>query len=378
MRKNLAGVVTFLAAALATAQAQQFSITPLATFANNGWLAPNGTAGSTYEFLTTSGDQRSIAYGNGAVYLSTGTAAAPAVRILNPLTGADLGFLDMTGVSGGARALVNLGVGADGAIYGANLQTALGDTAPFKVYRWANNSAAPVVVYSGAPLAGARLGDSLDVMGSGANTRIAAGFGSSPVIAGNNGYVILDPTLGTGQAISFSTTPPNAGDFRLGITFAGTGTVLGEQGGGAADTRWTSFSGGTGTLLGSLALTIAGERQMDYAMINGVPYLATLETGGSATASTVRIYDMTTPGSPLFLGSLKTATSANANGNGTGGIAWGAVTDNGNGTATAQLFAMNSNNGLQAFLVTVPEPGTATLALLGFGVMAFRKRQLRK
>lgn len=377
MRRNLAGVVTFLAAAFATAQAQQFSIAPLSTFGNNGWLAPNGTAGSTYEFLTTSGDQRSIAYGNGSLYLATGTAAAPAVRILNPLTGADLGFLDMTGVSGGVRALVNLGVGADGAIYAANLQTALGDANPFKVYRWANNSAAPVVVYSGAPLAGARLGDSMDVMGSGADTRIAAGFGSTPVIAGNNGYVIIDPNGSTAQAVSFSTTPPNAGDFRLGITFAGTGTVIGDQGGGAADTRWTSYSEGTGTLLGNLTLTIAGERQMDYAMINGVPYLATVETGGSATASTVRIYDLSTPDSPLFLGSLKTATSANANGNGSGGIAWGAVTDNGDGTATAQLFAMNSNNGLEAFLVTVPEPGAATLALLGLGVAAFRKRVLR-
>lgn len=377
MRISLFGACALLAS-IAASQGQ-FSIAPLSTFGNNGWLAPNGTAGSTYTHLTTSGDQRGIAYGNGSLYLSAGAAGTPMARILDPVTGADLGFLDMTGVTGGARMLVNLGVGADGAVYGANLNTALGDASPFKVYRWANNTAAPVIVYAGGPLAGARLGDSMDVIGSGANTRVVAGYGSSPAIVGNNGYVIIDPTLQTGQNISFSGTSPAAGDFRLGIAFgANSGTVYGDQGGSASDTRWTSYSGGTGTLLGNLALTAAGERQMDVITMNSIQYLATVETGGGVNASTVRIYDLSTASSPQFLGSLKLATTANANGNGTGGVAWGQVTQNPDGTSTAPLFAMNSNNGLQAFSVTVPEPGSAALAMLAISAVLWRNRKSAK
>jgi hypothetical protein len=361
-----------------SAQAQ-FSISPLSTFGNNGWLAPNGTAGSTYEYLTTGNNERSIAYGNGFLYLSAGNATTPMVRILNPTTGADLGFLDMTGVAGGVRVLVSLGVGADGAIYAANLQTALGDSAPYKVYRWANNSAAPALVYSGGGLVGARLGDSMDVIGSGADTRLVAGFGSSTTISGTSGYLVVDPTSQSAQVIGFSGTPPASGDFRLGLTFAGNSTtVIGDQGGTASDTRLTTFSGTTGTFVTSLTLSAVSERQMDYAMINGVPYLATIETGNATTASTVRIYDMVNANSPLLLGSLKLATSANANANATGGVAWGAVVDNGDGTATAQLFAMNSNNGIQAFTVTVPEPGTASLLFIAFGALAFRKKCVRR
>jgi hypothetical protein len=76
---------------------------------------------------------------------------------------------------------------------------------------------------------------------------------------------------------------------------------------------------------------------------------------------------MTNPSVPALVASSKLATSANPNTNGTGQTTWGTVTGK-----TATLYAMNTNNGIQAFTVTVPEPsstalfGIATIALSFF------------
>ncbi len=350
----------------------QFSISPLSSFGGgDGWLTS-----VEYSALVTSGDNRGLAYGNGHLYLQAGTAAAPTVRVLDAANGSEVGSLNMTGVTGGARALTAIGVGGDGAIYGGNLQTALSGTSLYKVYRWASEISAPTVAYTGNPLNGARLGDSLAVIGSGANTRVAAGFATTPAIAGNNGYAIIDPTAGTHTQVVFGGTPPAAGDFRLGIAFgADSSTVLGDQGNVANDTRLTSYSGGTGTLVATLSLSAAAERMMQYNVINGLPVLATIETGGGATTGTVRVYDMSNPNTPVLLVSGKNQTGAvTANLNGTGGIAWGNVTGNLDGTASANLYAMNSNNGIEAFVVVIPEPGIASLTLLGLGTLAFWRR----
>lgn len=371
-------VSSVLACIFAAAPAHaQFTLSPLVGFGgSDGWVSTNEYYGASA--LDGTGNQRALAYGNAHVYLQTGTAALPQVKILNPNTGAEVGSLNMTGVSGGARLLSGLGVGGDGAIYGCNLQTALSGANLFKVYRWATEASTPTLVYSGNPLTGARLGDSFDVSGSGSSTRAGAGFAATPAIAGNNGYAIIDTTGGTHTQVTFSGTPPAAGDFRLGIAFGGsTSVVLGDQGNAANDTRLTSYSGGAGTLTATLTLSSASERQMDYTVLGGVPLLATIETGSGATTGTVRVYDMSNPLAPLLLGSLKNQTgTVTPNGNGTGGAAWGdAYYDS--GLWKAPLYAMNSNNGLEAFLVAIPEPTSAGLALLG-GAMLLARSIRRK
>jgi uncharacterized protein (TIGR03382 family) len=50
---------------------------------------------------------------------------------------------------------------------------------------------------------------------------------------------------------------------------------------------------------------------------------------------------------------------------------------NGDGSFSQTLYAMGSNQGIQAFTVTVPEPGAATLALLGGSAWLLR-RKLRR
>lgn len=343
----------------------QLSIAPLATFGgSDGWLAP-GEGG--YTFLGTGNLERGLAFGNDHLYLVSRNGGNN-IRILDKLTGADLGTLNNTGISGGTFAVNTVAVGGDGAIYVNNLTTQ-STTSPLKVYKWAAEGAVPAVAYTGnASLAGSRVGDSFAAIGSGASTRLAMGYGSAPAVAGNNGYAIVDPTAGTATAVAFSGTPPNAGDFRLGVTFSDTSHVLGSQ--GSSLFRYTSYSGTSGTLLASPAFPdpagATADRLLAYAIVGGLPLLAVQSIGDSH----VSLYDVTDPATPIWLASANnTSGSLTANGNGTGELTWGDISGN-----TAHLWAMSSNQGIQAFVVTVPEPGTFALGAFGIGLLALCRK----
>ena len=353
----------------------QVTLAPLSSFGGgDGWLAP-GEGG--YTFLGTANNERGLAFGNGDLYLVSRNGGN-FIRILDPLTGADIGSLNTTGVSGGTFAVNTIGVGTDGAVYVANLTTQ-STTSPYRVYSWANNGATPTVAYSGnGGLAGARLGDSLAVIGSGASTLLAAGYNSSPVVTGNNGYAIISPTAGTATAIGFTGTPPNAGDFRLGLTFTDSSHVLGTA--GSSLYRDTSFSGSSGTLIGSPGIPdpagATADRLLSYTLLDGVALLAVQSIGDSH----VSLYNATDPNAPVYIGALNnTSGSLTANGNGTGELAWGAVTANGDGSFSETLYAMSTNQGIQAFVVTVvPEPATCSLLALGLVAVACRKKFRRQ
>ncbi len=373
----LAAVVAAVCAG-STASAQ-FSITAMSSFSpnNDGWWAPLEAG---YAHLEGTGDrQRGLDFGNGELYLVSRALSTTSVRRLDSLSGAEVGNLSMTGVTGGTFTMNKVGVAADGIIYGANLTaTANAAGSPYKVYSWANAAAAPVVKYSGAPLAAVRTGDSFAVSGSGSSTRTSTGFqitGTSAAAgsAGTNGYAIIDPTAGTGTAISFAGNPPNGGDFRLGMTFGPSGQVWGTQ--GAFNIRETSYSGSTGTLLGTpTGLISNAENALSFATVNGLNILATMSTGDA----TVRIYDASNPLALILLGSKNNTVGAlAANGNAAGDVTFGAQTDNGNGTTTVQVYALRTNAGIQAFNVVVPEPTTG--ALLGLGISALiASRRSRK
>jgi hypothetical protein len=114
---------------------------------------------------------------------------------------------------------------------------------------------------------------------------------------------------------------------------------------------------------------------MAYTVLAGKPLLAVQSIGDSH----VSIYDVTDPNNPLYLASgNNTSGTLTANGNGTGNLAWGnAVYDPVSGRWSEGLYAMSSNQGIQAFIVTVPEPGVSSLAALGLGLLAFW-RKVRK
>jgi hypothetical protein len=349
----------------------QVTMAPLTSFRGDGWFAPLEDG---YTFLGTGNLERGIAYNpvTDRLYLVSRNGGT-SVRILNPVTGEDLGGLDTGGISGGTFPLNMIAVASDGAIYGANLVTPISDTAIFRVYKWENETAFPNLVFGGNTLDTGRVGDNFDLIGSGANTRLVAGYAPAGTSTppGTNSYVIIDPTAGTFKNISLP-TPPNNGDFRLGVTFVDEDTVIGAAG-GVNPFRVTDFSleTGVGTLVASPTAASAMERPMDFAMVAGVPLLATVETGGTATGTgnTVRIYDFTDPANPVVLASSRiTSGDVVTNSNGVGSVKWGAISGN-----SAVLYAMNTNNGIQAFTVTIPEPSSVAALIFGIGALGLRR-----
>ncbi|MBN2355721.1 DUF4623 domain-containing protein, partial [candidate division KSB1 bacterium] len=96
------------------------------------------------------------------------------IVVLDAATGDSLGQLDMTGVLGGTYHLNKVGVADDGVIYACNLNVGNG----FKIYRWADESAAPTVAADTTVAGATRYGDAFTVIGEGLNTKI--------YISGNN------------------------------------------------------------------------------------------------------------------------------------------------------------------------------------------------
>lgn len=349
------------------AAAQAITMQALTTFGSNGWLQPSAFPGVT----GTNNAIRSVAFNSvsGDLLYANGSSVVP----VNATTGAIGTAFSNTGVSGGTTLLNTVAATTDGVIYGGNLSIQ-STTSPFKVYRWSNQAATPTVHYSGnAGLAGVRVGDDIAAYGADASGLLAFGFSNSPSVAGNNSFSAVSTGTGVASANAVAYTGGNAGDFRLGITFADADTVLGTQ--GSSTIRRVSFSGTSGTLDGSNTTNTSNEKGILYFSAYGTPLLATITTGSVSSMNTVRLYDATnlvTLGTATYLTQLNLATSSsNANANTNGAIAFGIV----NGTPT--LYALNTNNGIQAIQL-VPEPTTTAVALAcGAGLVALMRRRGR-
>jgi hypothetical protein len=345
-------VVALSAAIAAQVAVAQSSITPLTTFGTNGWLMPGSSA-----YLGSGHFERGLAYNpvTGNLVLVS-RAGGNHVRVLDGTTGADLGGLLTTGMSGGTYVLNMAGVADDGAIYVGNLTTSL--AAVFKVYKWDSEAwglgNAPSVAYSGSPGV-TRLGDSFAVHGGVLSPAIFATGGSNNVSASNFAVGALDTSNVATAYTSVAGTTTTSNDYRLGMAFVDADTVIGNQG---ANARLTSFNGATATLDATVPVGTL-QRPLDYAVINGTPVLAVVDTA----TSMVTVYDLTVPSSPAVLTS-GTAVSGTlvANGNATGSVQWGPITGN-----TAVLYAMSTNQGIQAFTVTIDPPARSVAFGIGCG-----------
>ena len=348
------------------AQAVTISMQALSSFGSSGWLQPSAFPGVT----GTNSVIRSIAFNpaTGSLLYANGSTVIP----VDATTGSIGTALPSSGISGGTALLNTVATTTDGVIYGANLSIN-STSSPFKVYRWANQSSSPTNYYSGnAGLAGSRVGDDIAAYGADAGGLLAFGYGSSPAVTGNNSFVTVNTGGGSGSANAVAYTGGAAGDFRLGITFADADTVMGTQ--GSATIRRVSFLATSGTLDGSNTLNTSNERGILYFSAYNTPLLATVVTGSVSSMNTVRLYDATnlaSMGTATYLTQMNLATSINANANATGAIAFGTV----NGTPT--LYAMNTNNGIQAFQI-VPEPSTtlaAGVCAAGLAALVLRNRR---
>jgi len=384
MMKNLSrcvGTMVVAVGLVTTAPAATVVMQALSSFGGgDGWLAPaESPPDMSASVLTTGSTERGIAYSPLSNHLYVASrSSANAIYILDALTGNQLGTLnaDSTVVTGGAFPINMVRVAQDGAIYVCNLtDNTASASKPFKIYRWLDEVSAPELVFSGdggLVTLGTRLGDTMDVIGSGANTRIVAGYGNTTTVVGEeNGYYLIRPDVVNPAASAVQVTGTGDGDFRSGITFLDESTVWGDS--GSSNVRRTRYTGTigtavTGSLEGTLSLTSTNERPLDYAVINGVPLLATVE---SSTGNKVHIYDVSDPTVRLELASLDLTTLFTTNSNGVGSITWGNISGN-----TATLYAMNTNNGIQAFsLVVIPEAGIGMLSSSGLLCVAMQRRR---
>ncbi|MCC7395474.1 MAG: DUF4623 domain-containing protein [Planctomycetes bacterium] len=344
--------VLFLSAAtmltLAGAKAQA-SLVPLPGFGSNGWLAPGSTP-----YLTTGNTERGLAYnpvtGNLVLVARQNVGGiSNNIRVLDGATGADLFGLDNTGLTGGTFVVNMCDIDESGAIYACNLSTSA--ASPFKVYVWPSEAVGQVapafVAYAGVSGVD-RTGDSFAVTGGGSSPAQFAAAGSNATSASNFVVGTLDSTNVSTAHLSVPGTTVTSNDYRLGLTWVDSSTLIGNQG---ANARVTSLAGGIATVTSSIPLGVAARRALDYTVIGGRPVVAVIDSN----TSQVTVLDITDPTLPLTLatGNNTTGTLA-ANANGTGAVTWGPVVGN-----TALLYAMSSNQGVQAFLFNLP-PASAT------------------
>ncbi len=69
----------------------------------------------------------------------------------------------------------------------------------------------------------------------------------------------------------------------------------------------------------------------------------------------------TDPAHPVFLADGDNAVAPQVNGNGTGSVTWGPTVNNGDGSFSATLYAMSTNQGIQAFTFKL-SPSAAAVA----------------
>jgi len=360
-RTLCASMVSFAGLMVLESAVAQYQLQPL-------WSVAPGIR----PYVTTGNTERGMAYNpvTGHVLLVSRATATPTIAILDGTTGADLGTLpyDAGLITGGTFPINMIGVADDGAVYAGNL-TVNATTANFRLYRWADETATPTLVFDGTPAPGQtdaannalRFGDTMDVRGAGASTQVilaSRGAGTASILTTSDG-TSFTATLVQSDATGAAA---NNGPFGLGVAFGDGGTFWGKSSGGTP-LRELSFD-----LATSSAVTIgsAGEPDVSNLIFNlGYDPLTGLLAGignNGTTSQTLSLFDVSGP-SPVLLDTESFPTT-NANANGTGAIDFGG----------GKLFALDSNNGLVAYDL-VPEPSEYVLLSLGLGALwCYRRR----
>lgn len=222
-----------------------------------------------------------------------------------------------TGITGGTLALIGARVSDDGYVYANNLTAA--SNSFFKVYRWPSDTdftTDPQVVYNSANeftnTAGetsfkTRMGDYMDLRGSGADTEIVlVGFNSTTAgVPPTTNFVILRAT--DSQATNFTSKSyylTNVNVVNGGVTFEGTNNVIYVRD-AANNVRRVSYdtNANTATILSSFTLNDSSTRGLKYVKTtNGLELLATVQVGIGAAATnttggrhTARVFRITSP-----------------------------------------------------------------------------------
>ncbi len=315
----------------------------------NTWRATNGTPNS---HITTGDVNRGLAYSAASNQVFVANKGVPAVDVLDGATGALLGGAVMTGVAGGTFVIDQIAVADDGALYGANLTTAVGSS-PYRIYRWADWTSAPDAAYAGDPTGGAaagkRLGDNLAVTGAGTNTWLLTPVESGTAPTTNVAlFSTADGTNFTPTLLAITGLPAGTGGPAFGLAFYTNNTFLFKPNGAAM--YLVQFPANFASLPSPVSATVVATNAFsgNYVLLSYHPAAQLLATvtpasGGATAINLYRLADFAA--GPVSLAATNFA-SPNANGNLTGGVALG-----GPGRTNA-IYALDSNNGVQAAAVT--------------------------
>lgn len=294
-------------------------------------------------WLTTDSNDRGFAYLNDRLYIAEGTS----VRELNATTGAEIGTIDVTGISGGDRNISDLEASEDGYLFGCILRVNT-VSGPFKVYRWSSTGGAPISVleytHVGSPTP--RLGDKCTVVGSFDDGTAEIWVASATT---GDGRVFVFKMSGG----SFSTTPTV---ITLSDAVTGGSAQVSPLPDGSFYLNATGFGikkyNSSGTLLGTVStgLVASGSNAIKYiTTIGGSDYVATHQFGANNENTRVVVVPTANFAGATTFGTTPTNRGAvgNANSNGTGDTAFRVNAD---GSFT--IYALGTNNGISSSTTT--------------------------
>ena len=267
------------------------------------------------------------------------------IAVLNAATGAEVGFLNVDGVSGGSFVLGCLGVDDQGRIYAANVSGLLTVAPVLKIYRWDNEASSPQILFAGNPLPGAnaRWGESLAIRGSGAQTQILMGISSGASLAL---FRYTDATQTAFSPLVIDVPTANSGDFSRGLTF-GNGDEFLSHGVLASQLKRCSFQpAAVGPVSGTVLSVVNAGKGLGGIAFNPIArQLAALDV----VDHQLRFFDAATLSSLLLVGTLDLPDPSTPNASGLGQITL-------RGT---RLVALDTQNGVAAGQITLASTGAA-------------------
>ena len=296
-------------------------------------------------YVSTGSTERGLAFNNFSTnLLMVSRTPSNQIVVLDPFTGAEKHFLNLSGVVDGTLPLNVIGVAADGAVYAANLTTTA--TSPsYKIYRWADDSPSTTSfpVFIGDPGLGVqpnlRWGDNIAVRGAGADTQIliAPGSGTNVVLLRTSSGVDFQTEIAP-AVIAVSGVPTGFGAITLGLSFGpSTNTFWAKSGSGALYLIQFDLNSNTAAVIQTFASPIVAATLRGIAADPSQSFLAGVAV--EAPNDNVRIYDISNLTIGPVLRDQEAFGTQNSNPNGTAATAFG----------MNHLFALDSNNGLKAF-----------------------------
>ena len=318
----------------------------------NIWNLLPGDRFYLYQSMTSSNNERGIAYDSStADLLLVSQSPSNNIVVLNPTDGSQKYFMNLSGITAsGASGINMIGVADDGAVYVGNptVNDGSGST-PYSLNRWSDDGSntTPSQIFSGdpgfgTPAAGLRWGDSIAVRGSGANTQILIGPGTS-----SNVCIFTTPDgLNFTQNI-ISVTNVTNGISQFGLAFGpGTNTFWAKTLNQQLYLVQFDLSTDMGTAIFTASTNDVASQFRFISMDTNQHWMAGVFTANSTLADSVRLYDISNYTNQIVQADQELYSTANHSsfliGVGTGSTAFG-----GN-----MLFALDSNNGIKAFQIS--------------------------